>query len=97
MLYETLKHCGSSLKFYNNKYERTLINYQTSKVDDLLSTFKKVNGLRHASGPVLTHCRTDAIILTVLLRTILTVTTVWNTGETGDIYRRLLRYKQLGG
>ena len=27
----------------------------------------------------------DVIILTALLRTILTVTTVWNTGETGDI------------
>ena len=31
MLYETLKYCGSSLKFYNHKYERTLINDQTSK------------------------------------------------------------------
>ena len=28
----------------------------------------------------------DAIILTVVLRTILTVTAVWNTGETGDIF-----------
>ena len=27
----------------------------------------------------------DAIILTAFLRTILTVTTVWNTVETGDI------------
>ena len=27
----------------------------------------------------------DVIILTALLRTILTVTTVWNTVETGDI------------
>ena len=27
----------------------------------------------------------DVIILTALLRIILTVTTVWNTGETGDI------------
>ena len=30
----------------------------------------------------------DAIILTALLRTILTVTTVWNNVETGDIYIR---------
>ena len=28
----------------------------------------------------------DAIILTAILRTILTVTTVWNNVETGDIY-----------
>ena len=28
----------------------------------------------------------DAIILTVILRTILTVTAVWNTGKTGDIF-----------
>ena len=28
----------------------------------------------------------DAIILTVVLRTILTIITVWNTGETGDTY-----------
>ena len=28
----------------------------------------------------------DAIILTALLRAILTVTTVWNTVETGDMY-----------
>ena len=28
----------------------------------------------------------DVIILDAFLRPILTVTTVWNTGETGDIY-----------
>ena len=30
MLYGTLNDCGSSLKFYNCKLERTPINYQTS-------------------------------------------------------------------
>ena len=29
---KTLNGCGSSLKFYNCKAERTLINYQTSKI-----------------------------------------------------------------
>ena len=28
----------------------------------------------------------DVVILTTVLRTILTVTTVWNTGEAGDTY-----------
>ena len=31
------------------------------------------------------YCRMDALTLSTFLSPILTVTTVWNTGETGDI------------
>ena len=40
MLYGTLNGCGSSLKFYNCKLERTLINYQTTKKSNILTNMQ---------------------------------------------------------